>query len=115
MKGFHKLFLLILLTIQGCGGGGSSSNCSDCDKGDSTSPTTQKEITFNGRVVDGPLAGARVFIDLNGNGVENANEPAVTTNEDGFFSITGPDKVNAKIIALGGIDTATGVDYQTLH
>ena len=110
MKGFHKLFLLILLTIQGCGGGGSSSNCSDCDKGDSTSPTTQKEITFNGRVVDGPLAGARVFIDLNGNGVENANEPAVTTNEDGFFSITGPDKVNAKIIALGGIDTATGVE-----
>ena len=110
MKGFHKLFLLILLTIQGCGGGGSSSNCSDCDTGDSTSPTTQKEITFNGRVVDGPLAGARVFIDLNGNGVENANEPAVTTNEDGFFSITGPDKVNAKIIALGGIDTATGVE-----
>ena len=85
MKGFHKTFLFLFIIIQviltqGCGGnsnseGNPNENCSDCERRENCNP---------GRVVDGPLADAKVFIDLNKNGKQDSDEPSATTNEGGF-------------------------------
>ena len=67
---------------------------------------------LEGRVVDGPIAGAAVFLDLDGDRVQDADEPAGVTDSKGFFKI---DRVTPiagivpKIISVGGTDTATGV------
>lgn len=111
MKGFHKTFLfLFILTqvilIQGCGGnsnneGDPNENCSDCE---------QEKTVIQGRVVDGPLADAKVFIDLNKNGKQDSDEPSATTNEAGFFSVSQPDNTEASIVSIGGTDAVTGIE-----
>ena len=72
--------------------------------------TVVEPSTIEGRVVDGPILGARVFIDLNDNGIEDDGEPSGVTNETGRFSMPTDRiiEVGKKIIAIGGIDTVTG-------
>ncbi|MEO5915832.1 MAG: SdrD B-like domain-containing protein [Luteolibacter sp.] len=36
-----------------------------------------------------PIAGVKVFVDLNANGIRDANEPFATTNASGVYNITG--------------------------
>ncbi|ARJ67584.1 hypothetical protein WV31_18955 [Magnetospirillum sp. ME-1] len=58
-------------------------------------------------MVDGPIAGATVFRDLNGNAVLDAGEPTAVTAQDGSFTLSG---TGGTIIALpGGTDTETGL------
>ena len=42
---------------------------------------------FEGRVVDAPIKGARVFIDLNGDGVQDDDEPSGVTDDNGLSLI----------------------------
>jgi hypothetical protein len=66
---------------------------------------------FEGRVVDAPLAGAAVFIDLNGNNQLDADEPSGTTDANGYFNIeplTPVAGIVPKIISIGGTDSKTG-------
>ena len=66
---------------------------------------------FEGRVVDAPISGASVFVDLNGNGEQDADEPAGVTDSNGFFNVAQfvtSDGVAAKVISIGGTDTKTG-------
>ena len=66
---------------------------------------------FEGRVVDGPIRDARVFIDTNGNNEQDEGEPSGETDENGYFSIplpSTPAGSDAKIISIGGKDTVTG-------
>ncbi len=79
--------------------------------------TTTQDITvavldaFEGRVVDAPISGASVFVDLNGNDELDDEEPSGTTDDEGFFAVdtfTMPDTGGAKVISKGGIDTKTG-------
>lgn len=59
--------------------------------------------TLKGFIVDGPVKGATVFYDANGNGKQDAGESSVTTNADGSFSLAGITLTdNGKIVALGG-------------
>ena len=44
-------------------------------------------IGTTGVALDGPLSGATVFYDLNGNGVLDANETSTTTGSDGSYKI----------------------------
>ena len=111
MKGFHKTFLFLFIIIQviltqGCGGnsnseGNPNENCSDCE---------QEKTVIQGRVVDGPLADAKVFIDLNKNGKQDSDEPSATTNEAGFFSVSQSDNTEASIVSIGGTDAVTGIE-----
>ena len=69
-------------------------------------------IVFEGRVVDAPMAGAAVFVDLNGNNQLDANESRGTTDANGYFNIepfTPVAGVVPKIISIGGTDSKTGV------
>ena len=66
---------------------------------------------FEGRVVDAPIAGATVFVDLNGNDEQDADEPSGVTDDSGFFNVdtfTVPEGSSAKVISKGGTDTKTG-------
>jgi hypothetical protein len=66
---------------------------------------------FEGRVVDAPISGASVFVDLNGNNEQDDGEPSGTTDANGFFSVdtfTPTAGTAAKVISKGGTDTKTG-------
>lgn len=82
---------------MGAGGGGGG--------GSGSSPETS-----GGRLIDGYISGATVFRDLNDNGVFDAGEPNVLTDNEGNFSGLAIDASNpdAKIVAFGGTDIATG-------
>ena len=110
MKGFHKLLLLLIIITQGCGGG-SNPSCNDCDN---PTPTPEEpKYSIKGRVIDGPLSNATVFIDLNDNDRQDDNEPSTTTDEAGFFDISS-SSTEGTIVSRGGTDTETNVELPNL-
>lgn len=65
---------------------------------------------FEGRVIDGPVSGATVFIDVDGDYVQDADEKSVTTDANGlFFLEKGEVSISSasKLISVGGTDTTT--------
>lgn len=74
--------------------------------------------TVSGNVTDGPVQGARLYYDLNGNGTydEGTDTPVlgadgnqVVTDADGNFSFsTTSNPATIRLVANGGIDTVTG-------
>lgn len=61
--------------VAGCGGGGGD-----------TPATASSTVQISGSVVDGPIEGARVFLDLNGNLAHDTGEPiSLPTNAQGAF------------------------------
>src|SRR6185369_12233673 len=71
----------VTFLLAACGGNGTS------DIIDSAT-SAQKPVTINGQVQQGNIAGATVFLDLNGNGVQDAGEPAApATVADGKFKL----------------------------
>ena len=81
-----------LLTIYGCGGGGS----------DAVVATTDLPIT----VVDGPIENALVCLDKNGNGICDAGEPTGKTDATGkvTLKIDSADVGKYAILAVVGTD-----------
>ena len=65
---------------------------------------------FEGRVIDGPVAGALVFVDVDGDYVQDADELSGTTDSNGLFFVAKGDAVvsaSSKLISIGGTDTTT--------
>ena len=65
---------------------------------------------FEGRVIDGPVSGATVFVDVDGDYVADASEPTGTTDSNGLFFIEKGDvsiSSASKLISIGGTDTTT--------
>ena len=60
-----------LLVLAACSGGSSST---------SVSPSG---FTRDGNVIKGPLKDALAFLDYDGDGVKDADEPSVATDADG--------------------------------
>ncbi|RTR38614.1 hypothetical protein EKG38_14010 [Shewanella canadensis] len=81
MNSTYKTVLASLITIGLIGCGGSSSS------GDNG-----KNLFLSGKVIDGYIVGATVFLDLNFNGVLEANEPSVVTEGKGDFDLAIPSK-----------------------
>jgi hypothetical protein len=74
---------LLAVFLEGCGGGSSV-----------------QSTTVNGVVSKGLLKGATVFADLDGDGIQDANEPSATTGADGTYSFTTTENVsNAALVA----------------
>ncbi len=67
--------------------------------------TVAKQLA--GRVVDGPVSGARVFVDLNADGRLGDGEFSSESNTEGRFSIVATPG-QGRLIAQGGIDTFSG-------
>ena len=92
-----------VLTLTGC-------NSSD----DKVSQST-KNISFSGVIVDGYIKDADVFLDIDGDGLHGANEPSTQTDENGSFTFDNVELDSVAlipVIAYGGVDTATGKDFQ---
>jgi hypothetical protein len=64
---------ICMLLFVGCGGSSGSSSSGS---------------SISGVVADGYLAGARVFLDLNGNRIWDSGEPYTTSNADGTYTIS---------------------------
>src|SRR5437762_5112562 len=91
------------LSLAGCGGGGGST----------PPPTAQPaDQSLSGIVIDGPIQGATVCLDLNKNGSCDAGEPTSSaTNAQGSYTISGlaADQVTAGAPLIAGIP-ATATD-----
>ncbi|MDB2434960.1 cadherin repeat domain-containing protein, partial [Luminiphilus sp.] len=95
------------------------------DLSDSESFTVTVSDAIEGTVVDAPVAGALVFVDLDGDRELGAGEPSASTSSEGSYTLAYPD-INpdvadtieaagtARIVALGGTDTETGVALTNL-
>ena len=84
---------------------------SDGSLSDTQALTVTVTDAFEGRVVDAPISGATVFVDLNGNNEQDEGEPSGTTDAEGFFNVETfdvPEGSTAKVISKGGTDTKTG-------
>ncbi|MDW2076232.1 hypothetical protein R7Z42_14520 [Vibrio sp. 1863] len=65
----------IALSLIGCGGGNSNSN------------SEETASAISGKVIDGYISGATVFLDLNFNGKLEDGEPNALTDENGNFDL----------------------------
>jgi hypothetical protein len=130
----HSLALAVALAIataSGCGGTGGQ------DVGTRTTddaPAGGVQIrTFHARALDGYLAGATAYVDLNGNGNLDAFEARAVTDSDGFLSYNHRTAVDycaessaelaqhclrgaiagseALVRVTGGYDTITGLPF----
>jgi hypothetical protein len=61
---------------------------------------------LDGTVTDGPISGATVFADTNGNGVRDPDEGSTVTGTDGSFTLA---DTGGELIASGGTDITTGL------
>ncbi|NJK66383.1 MAG: hypothetical protein HC941_07485 [Microcoleus sp. SU_5_3] len=83
------------------------------------------KLNGGGWVIDGYIAGAKVFFDANKNGVLDANEPSTNTDNGGLFNLDIPfetfdtnkngeiDPSEGNLVATDGTDTATGLPLET--
>ncbi|MDX2320392.1 MAG: hypothetical protein QNK26_07315 [Moritella sp.] len=76
------LCLAIGSLLAGCGGGGGSDSDSSSSGGVAT--------TMSGKVIDGYITGATVYLDLNFNNQRDENEPFTVTKSEGDFDLTVP-------------------------
>ena len=83
--------LLSLLTACGAGGSG----------------------TLTGNLMDGYIKGAKICIDLNGNGSCDASEPTATTGTKGSFTVTAPTGTDLSAVHLLAEVPVGAVDEDT--
>ena len=78
--------------LAACGGGNSST---------ATNDPTPDPVTISGQVMDGYLQDARVFLDLNNNGLHDASEPETRSGANGEFSLSTTETIpeDATVIA----------------
>jgi len=78
--------------------------------------STENNSTLTGKVIDGEISEATLFLDLNRDGQLNENEPSTKTKRDGSYTLTLTpiDRANenyknrtAPLIAFGGEDIRT--------
>ena len=100
-------FLLGGLALAAAGGGSSTPEPEVTPKG--------IELTeVKGSVVNGYVAGATVFQDLNGNNKWDEGEPKTETGSDGSFTLKQQLDSSAPIVISGGIDISTGLAYSNI-
>ncbi|MEP6516960.1 DUF4347 domain-containing protein [Microcoleus vaginatus] len=93
--------------------------------GASVSDDFNLQFSSTGVVIDGYISGATLFLDANKNGILDTNEPSTTTDSNGKFNLNIPfetfdtnkngeiDPSEGNLVAIGGIDTATGLPLET--
>ncbi|MBS99327.1 MAG: hypothetical protein CMI01_11705 [Oceanospirillaceae bacterium] len=65
--------------------------------------------SFIGKVIDGYVSGAALYVDVNEDGVADANESTgATTNANGGFAYLGA--LSGPLITVGGTNTDTGIE-----
>ncbi|MDY0131499.1 MAG: hypothetical protein RBR53_02415 [Desulforegulaceae bacterium] len=62
----------------------------------------------SGKVIQGPVKGATVFLDINGDRKLNQGEPSVKTKDDGSYTLNIPKGKEGLICSVGGALSNTG-------
>ena len=62
---------------------------------------------FEGRIVDGPVSGSKVFFDKNNNFIQDNDEQVYLSDEFGYFAILEENTFEFNLVAIGGFDTVT--------
>ena len=113
MKLKHIFYISLVLLLVSCGGSENSNIC--CD-----TPPTNKTNTLSGKVVDGELIYATVFLDLNKNYMLDSFEPKTKSDENGSYILTiDSDTLNhpnykdssAFIVSIGGFDKQSKKEF----
>lgn len=89
------------LVLAACGGGGSGGG-----------------LTLSGKVIDGPISGATVCLDVNSNYACDADEPTATTDARGNYTLPSysgsvNDKHILAVVPAGAIDLDTNTPITT--
>ena len=66
------------------------------------------DVKPKGQAIDGYLVGATVWVDLDGDGIQDADEPFTSTDKTGAFEFEDDIPVNTNIYVEGGYDLGTG-------
>jgi len=100
-------------------------SASDDQAGPTWNPGMLLTFSTTGVVIDHYIAGATLFLDANKNGLLDTNEPSTITDSSGKFNLDIPyetfdtnkngkiDSSEGNLVAIGGIDTATGLPLET--
>lgn len=72
---------LVALTATGCGGGGGSETTPP------PPPPPAKLSVQGGKVIDGYVSGATVWLDINGNHLKDADEPSTVSKAAGAYQL----------------------------
>ena len=101
------------ITIGVGGSNTFSLSCSATGANAGSASTTVNGLRyFDGKVFDGYIRGAEVFVDTNDNLTLDANEASVTTDNQGGFTKLLYN--NGTLVSMGGIDSDTGADLSKL-
>ncbi len=73
----------VALASSGCGGGGGGGDTSPPP----APPPATKATVQNGKVIDGYVSGATVWLDINGNHVKDADEPSTVSKAAGAYQL----------------------------
>jgi len=69
-------------------------------------------VSISGKAIDPYLKDATVYADTNGNGQQDADEPTVTTDANGTYTLNIPDTNDTyTLYVTGGSDTYTKEDF----
>lgn len=95
----YKLSTLALAALlTACGGGGG-----DSGTGNPGGPAAQGAVTLSGQVIDGPIAGAKVCLQIDGAAARDAANAAICsaeTDAQGNYSLSVPRSLNAGLLTL---------------
>jgi hypothetical protein len=103
---------LMAVALSACGGGGEPEPADQ--------PGSVQASMLRGYVMDGPLVGAKVCLDINSNWVCDSDEPTATSSANGAFALdiaplTHLEAMALQVIAEVGpdaLDEATGITLQ---
>ncbi len=72
-----------------------------------TTQTIQLTVqnAIEGRIIDGPVSGAKVFLDINNNLLLDDDESFFLSNTDGYFKLKQNLLADTRLVSVGGIDT----------
>jgi hypothetical protein len=77
---------------------------------------TERAVTYVGKVINGSIEGATIWFDANKNSIFDREEPNTLTQSDGTYFLAIPEGFNLStglIRSQGGVDTTTGLPFQT--
>ena len=104
--------LTLLLAACGGGGGGSSGAAVSGVSGGASSGAASNAATLSGNVVKGPLTGALVFVDTDGDGQLDDNEYSTSTGPGGAYTLSIPGGIpagaNIVVLTRGAKDESSG-------
>ncbi|ASP48159.1 pre-peptidase C-terminal domain-containing protein [Cognaticolwellia beringensis] len=99
---FHSIFVFFITSfLVACGGGSSTS-----DQNKQPEPIQPTNQTYKVTVIDGYLRAATVWLDLNGNGLKDADEPSAETANKGIAELTFSSKLTPTDYSLLAIAEA---------